>query len=100
MIRFILRSAVATAALAVAKRIYDATAPNIFTNAIIRINNGELRCSKGSIPSPALRAAQRVIAEAAVAKGAIRITKGRKIRFSDSIPAAERQRLRNILLNA
>jgi hypothetical protein len=48
----------------------------------------------------ALRAAERVIAEAAVAKGAIRITKGRKIRFSDSIPAAERQRLRNILLNA
>ena len=100
MIKFILRSAVATAVLAGAKKLYDAVAPNIFTTAYIQINDGMIHCSKGSISGSALRGVQRVIEEAAIADGTIRMTKAGKIRFSNSIPASERQRLRNILLNA
>lgn len=100
MIKFILRSAVATAVLAAAKKLYDAVVPNISTTALIRISNGIIHCSKGSISSSALRGVQRVVEEMAIADGTIRITKAGKIRFSDSIPASERQRLRNILLNA
>ena len=87
-------------AFAGAKRLYDAVAPNIFTTALIRVNNGMIHCSKGSISTSAVRAVQRVVEEAAIADGTIRLTKGGKIRFSNSIPASERQRPRNILLNA
>jgi hypothetical protein len=100
MIQFILRSAVATVAFAGAKRLFDAVAPNIFTTAHMQINNGMIHCSKGSISSSALRGAQRVVEEGAIVNGTIRMTKAGKIRFSNSIPASERQRLRNILLNA
>src|SRR5437879_4453128 len=100
MIKFILRSAVATAALAGVKRLYDAVAPNIFATANIRIDDGMIHCSKGSISSSALRGVQRVVEEAAIVNGTIRMTKAGKIRFSNSIPASERQRLRNILFNA
>ena len=96
MIKVILRSAVETAVLAGAKKLYDA----VVTTALIRISNGIIHCSKGSISSSALRGAQRVVEEMPIADGTIRITKAGKIRFSDSIPASERQRLRNILLNA
>src|SRR6266481_8687850 len=99
MIKIILRSAVATAVLAAAKKLYDAIAPNISTTAVIRVNNGIVHCSKGSVSSSALRGVQRVIEEESIAHGTIRMTKAGKIR-SDSIPASERQRLRNILLNA
>jgi hypothetical protein len=111
MIKFILRSAVATAVLAAVKKLYDSVAPNVVTTALIRINNRMIHCSKGSVSTSALRGVQRVVRkthlyavapveEAAIVDGTIRITKAGKIRFSDSIPASERQRLRNILLNA
>jgi hypothetical protein len=100
MIKFILRSAVATAVLAAVKKLYDSVAPNVVTTALIRINNRMIHCSKGSVSGSAIRGVQRVVEEAAIADGTIRITKAGKIRFSDSIPASERQRLRNILLNA
>ena len=63
MIKFILRSAVATAVLAAAKKLYDAVVPNISTTALIRISNGIIHCSKGSISSSALRGVQRVVEE-------------------------------------
>ena len=100
MIKFILRSAVATAVLAAAKKLYDAVAPNISTTALIQINNGMIHCAKGRVSSSALRGVQRVVDESAIPGGTIRITKTGTIRFSNSIPASERQRLRNILLNA
>jgi hypothetical protein len=100
MIKFILRSAVATAVVAAAKKLYDAVAPNTSTTALIQINNGMICCSKGSVSSSALRGVQRVVEEAAIVNGTIRMTKAGRIRFSNSIPASERQRLRNILLNA
>jgi hypothetical protein len=86
--------------LAGVKRLYDVVAPNIFTTAHIRINNGTIHCSKGSMSTSALRGVQRVVEESAIADGTIRMTKAGKIRFSNSIPDSERQRLRNILLNA
>ncbi len=99
MIKFILRSAVATAALAGAKKLYDAVASNISTTADIRINNGMVHCSKGSISISALRGVQRVVEESAITHGTIRMTKAGKIRFSDSIPRLRRQRLRSILVD-
>jgi hypothetical protein len=59
-----------------------------------------IHCSKGTVSSSALRGVQRVVEEATIADGTIRMTKAGKIRFSNSIPDSERQRLRNILLNA
>lgn len=99
MVKFILRSAVATAVLAATKKLYDVVAPNITATARIRITNGVIHCSKGSVSSSALRGVQRVVKEASIADGKIRMTKARKVRFSNSIPDSERQRLRNILLN-
>ena len=81
MIKIILRSAVAIAVLAAAKKLYDAIAPNISTTAVIRVNNGIVHCSKGSVSSSALRGVQRVIEEESIAHGKIRMTKAGKIRF-------------------
>src|SRR5207248_1123740 len=64
---------------------------NISTTAVIRVNNGIVHCSKGSVSSSALRGVQRVIEEASIAHGKIRMTKAGKIRFSDSIPASDFQ---------
>jgi len=55
--------------------------PEYFHNCVIRVNNGIVHCSKGSVSSSALRGVQRVIEEESIAHGKIRMTKAGKIRF-------------------
>jgi hypothetical protein len=99
MIKFILRTAVATAVLAAAKKLYGAVAPNISTTAVIQLNNGMIHSSKRQrVQFSSSRRAAR-LEEASIADGKIRLTKTGRIRFSGSIPASELQRLRNVLLN-
>ena len=61
MIKFVLRSAVATAALAAQKSIYDAVVPNILTTALIRVKNGIIYSIAGAgAPDRALAAADSI----------------------------------------
>jgi hypothetical protein len=74
--------------------------PEYSAIAVIRVKGGIVHCSKGSISNSALRGVQRGVEEGAIVHATFRMTKAGKIRFSNSIPASERQRLRNIRLSA
>src|SRR4051812_3661950 len=100
MLRFLLRSAVASAVLAGAAKAWSRFSPSVFADSVIRVVGGVAHLQKGSISSAALRAVERVLGEVGVTDAKITLTRAGTVRFSSSVPASEHQRLRNILLNA
>jgi hypothetical protein len=100
MLRFLFRSAVATAVLAGASKAWSRWSPSLFAGAVIRVVGGTAQCVKGGLSTAALRAVERVLSDGGVTEAKITLTRAGTVRFSSSIPESEHQRLRNIVLNA
>ncbi len=98
MLRFLFRSAVATAVIAGASKAWSRWSPALFAGAVIRVVGGTAQCVKGGISTAALRAV--VLSDGGVTEAKITLTRAGTVRFSSSIPESEHQRLRNIVLNA
>jgi hypothetical protein len=97
MLRFLFRSAVATAVLAGASKAWSRWSPSLFAGAVIRVVGGAAQCV---MSTAALRAVERVLSDGGVTEAKITLTRAGTVRFSSSIPESEHQRLRNIVLNA
>ena len=72
--------------------------PPPYASTLLRVQDGTIRVTKGQVKPFAREHVREILAEAGVARGFIAITNNRVI-FSRHIPAAVRQRLRNVLLN-
>lgn len=69
------------------------------TSALLRVQRGAVRVSRGQLQPHARQDVADILSEAGVSKGFIAVTHGNRVRFSRHIPAAVHQRLRNVLLN-
>jgi hypothetical protein len=85
MIRFLIRSAAASAVLAGATKAWSCWSPAIFADVVIRVVNGVVQCQKGSISSAALRAVERALSDVGVTDAKITVTRAGTFRFSPSI---------------
>lgn len=66
---------------------------------VIRIRAGKMSMKRGQLRGQIRDDLEEVLSDAGVTSGFIAITDADRVHFSRNIPAALRQRLRNVLLN-
>ena len=71
--------------------------PNAET--LVRVREGTVWVSRGQLQPHAKQDVAEILCEAEVSKGFIAVTSTNRVIFSRHIPAAVRQRLRNVILN-
>jgi len=74
-------------------------APPPGTRTLIRIQNGQLRVTRGKVRAEPREFVSEILRQAGVMDGYIAITHYKRAAFSRNIPRNVHQRLRNVLLN-